>query len=333
MLQEGIERLRHYGYSSEEAHFLTLAALHAGYFVRRQFNEFLNQERGGNAQRFIEKLTARHHVQCERYLTNFFVYHIRAKGIYNRLGQVDNRNRRERAPFTVKRKLMCLDFVLAHRDRRFLETEAEKVAYFMVERGVDIEFLPGRRYQSRRTTEATERFFVEKLPIFVDESSRSAPVVHFAYVDEGAQSIEGFATFLTQYRQLLDGLGQIEVAYVAAEPRWFAKAESTFRRIVGVTQDTVAPLAPDAAELIEYFETRRKFEKRDFGGLDTERIVRYREQKRTFAADHHEQLYRQWLEGGTAAVFPRSSAARKTSFCTYLLNHDYEAFGGLRNAS
>ena len=45
--------------------------------------------------------------------------------------------------------------------------------------------------------------------------------------------------------------------------------------------------------------------------LDTEpRIVRTtKEQKRTFAADHHEQLYRQWLEGSTAAVFPRSGAA------------------------
>lgn len=333
MLQEGIERLRHYGYSSEEAHFLTLAALHSGYFVRRQFNEFLGQERGGNAQRFIEKLSARRHVQCERYLTNFFVYHIRAKGIYNRLGQIDNRNRRERAPFTVKRKLMCLDFVLAHRAHRYLETEAEKVGYLAVERSVPIEFLPGRRYQSRRTTQTTERFFVEKFPMFVEEPSGTAPVVHFTYIDEGAQSIEGFATFLTQHRQMFDVLGQFEVTYVAGEQRWFAKAESTFRRLVGRTLETAPPASPDTLDLIEYFETRRKFDKREFGGLDTERIVRYREQKRTFATESHDQMYGRWLEGGTAAIFPQSSPARKATFSTYLIAHDYEAFGGLRNAS
>ena len=340
MLQEGIERLTQYGYTPEEAQFLTLAALHSGYFVRRQFNEFLGQERGGNAQRFTQKLIALRHARRESYLIALFVYHIRAKGIYGRLGQVDNRNRREKGPFTVKRKLMCLDFVLAHRDRRFLATEAEKVEYFVVEHGVPIEYLPARRYQSRQSTEATDRFFVEKLPIYIDKPAASdepcdataAPVVRFAYVDEGTQSTEGFATFLSQHRRLFHALGRFEVVYAATDARWFAKAESTFRRLAGAQAANQPTQFPDALDLIEYFETRRKFETRDFTGLDTNRIVRYRGEKRKFSTDEYEQMYRRWVEGGAQAVFPQANTPA-ASFRTHLLPHDYDTFGVLRNAS
>lgn len=331
MLEEKIERLKQYGYLPAEAHFLALAAVHSGYFVRRQFNQFLGQERGGNAQRLIEKLIARRHAQAERYLSNLTVYHIRGKGIYSRLGQTDNRNRRERAPFTVKRKLMCLDFVLAHRERRFLETEAEKVEYFVVERGVEAEALPGRRYQSRKTTEVTERFFVDKLPILIDPLAAPS-VVHFAYVDEGAQSTEGFSTFLCQHRRLFEAVRVLEVVYVAAEPRWFPRAESTFHRLIGMTP-LESPVPPERLELLEYFETRRRFETRDFTGLETAQIVRYRAQKGIFSDDKHEEMYRRWREAGVAALFPEVRTPRGIGFRTYLLPHDYGMFGVYRHAS
>jgi hypothetical protein len=332
--EESIVRLQQYGYTREEAQFLSLAALHSGYFVRRQFNEFLGQQRGGNAQRFIEKLLSRRHAQCERYQTNQFVYHIRGKGIYARLGQRDNRNRREKAPFTIKRKLMCLDFVLAHRDCRFLETETEKVEYFVAARGIGIECLPARQYQSRRATESAERFFVDKLPVFLDgsPSSLSSPVVHFAYIDEGAQSPDGFGTFLRRYRLLFEALGAFEVIYAAAHPQRFEKAEAVFRRICGANGSEY-PLPPEAQELIEYFQARRKFETRDFSGFDAERIIRYREEKRRFSGEQYEQLYGRWIEDGTTALFPHSMIQSAGSFRTHLLACDYDIFGGIRHAS
>lgn len=332
--REGIARLEQYGYTPDEAGFLFLAALHSGYFLRRQFNEFLCQERGANAQRFVEKLVARRHAQRERYQVNQFVYHIRGKGIYSRLGQVDNRNRREKTPFTVKRKLMCLDFVLAHLDHRFLATETEKVEYFVVERGIEVESLPSRRYQSRSTTETTERFFIEKFPMYLDASSSSltAPVVHFAYVDEGVQSLEGFSTFARQHRRLFEALRHFEVVYVAAESRWFARAEAIFRNLFpGLS--SVASLSPEEHELIDYFEARRKFETRDFRGLDTNRIVQYRQEKLKFAGDANDQLYRRWLDGGTNAMYPRSGETHEVRFRPYLLSHEYGIFGGIRRAS
>jgi len=332
--REGIARLEQYGYTPDEAGFLYLAALHSGYFLRRQFNEFLGQERGANAQRFVEKLVARRHAQRERYQVNQFVYHIRGKGIYSRLGQVDNRNRREKTPFIVKRKLMCLDFVLAHLDHRFLATEAEKVEYFVVERGIEVESLPSRRYQSRSTTETTERFFIEKFPMYLDASSSSltAPVVHFAYVDEGVQSLEGFSTFARQHRRLFEALRHFEVVYVGTESRWFARAETIFRNQFPGTS-TVTLLSPEARELIDYFEARRKFETRDFRGLDTNRIVQYRQEKLKFAGDANDQLYRRWLDGGTNALYPQSDGTHDARFRPHLLTHEYGMFGGIQRAS
>ena len=322
MPKEGITRLEQYGYTPDEAGFLYLAALHSGYFLRRQFNEFLGQERGANAQRFVEKLIARRHAQRERYQLNQFVYHIRGKGIYSRLGQVDNRNRREKTPFTVKRKLMCLDFVLAHLDHRFLATEAEKVEYFVVERGIEVESLPGRCYQSRSTTETTERFFIEKFPMYLNASSScgAVPLVHFAYVDEGVQSLEGFSTFVRQHRRLFEALRHFEVVYVGTESRWFARAEAILRNQFAGTS-TVTLLAPEARELIEYFEARRKFETRDFRGLDTNRIVQYRQEKLKFAGDANDQLYRRWLDGGINALHPQSRGTVEARFRPHLLTH------------
>ncbi len=339
-MEEALQRLKAYGYDEDEACFLCLAAQHSGYFVRRQFNALLGQARGGRAQRFVEKLLAHRHALSLRFGLNQIVYHVRAKALYGRLGQVDNRNRREKAPLTVKRKLMCLDFALAHRDKRFLTAEPEKVEYFVIERGVDLNLLPGREYQSRRSTEATARFFVDKLPIFLDSLDASdplspPPVVHFVYVDEGAQSLEGFATYLRQYSPLLAAVRAFEVIYTATEPRWFAKAEAIFRRIFPTDGSARAQIAsPEERELLDYFEARRKFETRNFAGLDAGRIIQFREQKRKFAGPRYKEMYREWTErAAIPAVASHGGPRLDARFASHLAPHDYEMIRSLRHAS
>ncbi len=329
MTEDSICKLQHFGYTEDEACFLSFAALHSGYFTCRQFTTFLGLERGGTSQRFIEKVVARKHARFERYQGQAIVYHLRCQGIYNRLGQRDNRNRRAKMPFTVKRRLMGLDFILAHRSFRFLASEAEKVEYFLVQRQIGIEVLPCRHYQSHAGAQTAERFFVDKLPIFLDGDSS---IVHFAYIDEGAQSLEGFKTFLRQHQPLFNALPSFEVVYVAAERQWFTKAEAAFRRLF---RGRPLPLELDfeTHEMIGYFETRRKFETRDFAGLTAARIGQYREEKRTFAAEEYEELYRRWLEIGTEVLLARNEPSSDPRFRTYLLEDSYEMFGGLKHAS
>jgi hypothetical protein len=323
MFEDAVENLSRIGYTHDEAAFLCLAATHSGYFVRRQFNDFLRQPRGGAAARFIEKLLANGHAQVVHFRLNKLIYHIRTLKVYARLDQADNRNRREKAPLTIKRKLMCLDFVLAHREQRFLGSEAEKVAYFTETRGVSIEHLPVRRYEPRGFGEATLRYFVDKLPICISGGD-DAPVVHVVYVDEGAESLDGFETFLNQYRALFAAVGAFEVVYVASGSLWAQGAQRVFTRRYGSFVDDAH------ARMLQFFEMRRKWEARDFSGFTTEKVIQFREEKQHFSAPQFEEQYRRWL---TAANSVSPSEGRTGTFRTFVLLHDYELFRSVRCAS
>jgi hypothetical protein len=233
MNEQSIQYLERYGYSSEEARFLYIAALHSGYFVCRQFTHFIRRPRGALTQRFLAKLALRRHARRAPYQGQRFVYHISAQAIYSRLGHKDNRNRRDKTPLTIKRRLMCLDFVLAHSQHRFLDTEAEKIDYFLVERQIPIDLLPARHFQSRSTDQTAERFFVDKQPIYLHPLSagNTVPIVGFAYIDEGARTIQGFDTLLRNLRPLCDALQRFEIVYVAADSEFFDRAEACFRRV------------------------------------------------------------------------------------------------------
>lgn len=323
MFDDAVENLIRIGYTHDEAAFLCLAATHSGYFVRRQFNDFLQQLRGGAAARFIEKLLGKGHAQVVHFRLNKLIYHIRTLKVYARLDQADNRNRREKAPMTIKRKLMCLDFVLAHREQRFLGSEAEKVAYFTEARGIPIEHLPVRRYEPRGLGEATLRYFVDKLPVYISGDDAS-PVVHFAYVDEGAESLDGFACFLNQYRALIAVLEAFEVVYVANDFLWAQKAQRVFDRCYACAVDDAQ------ARMLQFFEMRRKWEARDFSGFTAEKVIQYREEKQVFSSPQFEEQYRRWL---TARDSASPGESRPATFRSFVLPYDYELFGSVRRAS
>ena len=211
--------LQGFGYTEREAQFIELAALHSGYFLRRQFNTFLGRSRGRAADDFIQKLFRREHVTCDVFLRHAHVYHLSAKPLYTLLGEPDNRHRRSRSPIGIKSKLMTLDFVLAHRDVQFLATERARVTYF-AERGVELEQLPHLVYRAHKGGDTTARYFVEKFPLSVlDDGS-----VGLSYIDPGEYSVEGFETFLDRYTKLIDSLPHVRITYVADTSRNFADA-------------------------------------------------------------------------------------------------------------
>ena len=202
--QERTQALQRLGYTERESAFLLVAALHGGYFLRRQYCQFLDRAVGGTAASLIEKILGKDHASVITFGGNIHVYHLAARPFYAALGQEDNRNRRLRQPETIKDKLLGLDFVLAHRDQEYLATEQEKLDYFVGVMGLGKAVLPGKRYIGSGKT--TERFFVEKFPIFLSGPAQpaSSPVVSFCFVDGGAASVSGFRTFLQQYSGLCD---------------------------------------------------------------------------------------------------------------------------------
>src|SRR3954466_9627078 len=161
------EALRPFGYDEVEAAFLATAALTSGYFLRRQFACFAGCKQGRRDSSFAAKIVRNGHGKLAALRHNRLLYHLSAKPLYEALGATDNRNRRRHHVFTIKNRVMALDFVLQHESDRLLVTESEKVAYFCDERGVNTSDLPTRTYAGGESEKKTERFFIEKQPILI----------------------------------------------------------------------------------------------------------------------------------------------------------------------
>ena len=102
------------GYTARQAQFLVRVALHGGYFLRRQYVAFTGTRHGQATVRFLARCVAREHVRVLPYGRDGHVFHLSARPLYAAIGEEDNRNRRPAEWDAVLRKLMTLDFVLAH---------------------------------------------------------------------------------------------------------------------------------------------------------------------------------------------------------------------------
>ena len=75
----------------------------------------------------------------------------------------------------IRTKLAVLDFVLAHLDYRYLETETEKVDYFCRKLSINRAALPAKRYKGAIREKTTDRYFVDKFPLFFAPKSPLSP--------------------------------------------------------------------------------------------------------------------------------------------------------------
>ena len=340
--QDRIAALERFGYDHDEAHFLVIAALHSGYFLRRQFLSFIRGTKGWKDVALLNKLKANGHGDISVFRHNRIVYHLAAKPFYDALGEKDNRNRRERQPSTIKNKLMGLDFVLENLGNHYLATEREKLDYFVTTLKIPAENLPTRWYQSPHGRGATAKHFVDKYPLFLAvPPGEEEPVAHFCYVDEGLQSTDRFATYLAQYSGLLKRLPDFRVIYIAQHPGLFPSAGRVFQKFSAGQKPATGSLDFDqeTQALLAHFEARQDYEAQDFSRFDTARLIRFREEKKRFAGERYDALYRKWQTGGARAVLgglhpeQQLGKAPAPGFSTYLLHHDYDLFGTLTSRS
>jgi len=161
-------------------------------------------------------------------------------------------------------------------------------------------------------------------------------VVHFCYVDEGLQTTDGFATYLSQYSSLLNALPDYRVIYIAQHSSLFGSARRVFEAFsADKSQSPGVPLDPATRQLLDHFEARQQYETKDFSRFDTAGLIRYRDEKKQFAGEQYQALYERWRAGGTAAVLavlcpghgPKEVPIER--FATYVLEYDYDLFGTL----
>jgi hypothetical protein len=331
---ERIARLTRFGYNETEAQFLCLAALHGGYFLRRQFGQFIRREDGGTVSQLTERALALVHVRTSTWRYNTQLYHLCARPFYEALGQGDNRNRRPREWAAIKNKVMGFDFVLAHRHVRYLATEQEKLDYFTGTLGLDPAVLPGKGYRARRRPVVTTRYFLDKYPLFLTEESREGmpPGPTFCFVDEGMISLSRFETYLAQYQVLFAALRAFQLTYVAANERHFAGARMMFARFL-MSAVSGAGGHDHREGLLAYFKARRLYETKQFASLDRSQLILFRDGRERFSDTDHEALYARWQTVGDVAIAQKPVPERavapriRGTFSTYLLTYDYGLFG------
>jgi hypothetical protein len=292
--------LEAFGYTPRQAAFLRLVLLFGGYFVRRHVTTFFGGGDGGVTTDFVRTLVARGHATCGTYRRKTQVVHVFAKRLYAALGEPDNRNRRTVEPASIVRKLLTLDFVIAHRWERFLATTREKVAFFQSV-GIPLNAWPTVRYQARRhPAPPTVRHFVDKAPIWVaDDGSR----VVCAYVRTPIEGVDGLRTWLATYIPLLSRLPDASVVLVTTSEADATESAAAATALL----DKTAPQTPPTREewrtrVVRYFEARRRVEHGDLGRVTPGHLAELRVMSALFPDVAYEALYSAYLGWGASVL-------------------------------
>jgi len=284
-----IEGLHLLGYTKRESEFLFLVASHSGYFTNRQFKSFAQTESGSVSHAFIRRLLERKHATYHAYRSGGRVYHVFARKVYQAIERENLRTRKKHELEYVKTRLVALDFVLAHPQHRYLETEAEKVGFFDKEYNVGRAALPVKLYRARKSAEVTPRYFVDRFPMFLNGAS-APPVLTFTYVDSGAVTLDGFATHLRAYLGLFQAVRRFEFLYIAPTTRLFQPAESEFHQVLYGRREP-----SKCVSLLDYFRVRKAWDAKE--RVASADVVLLKEAQGRYARREFEELYERWRKG------------------------------------
>src|ERR1700746_2619928 len=253
--ESSTENLRSLGYTEDEARYLYIVATHSSYFSTRQYLQFTRAKSGEKSMAFTQKLLGRGHATSKLLLRNGRIYHIQSRLIYRAVGHRNLRNRREHSAEYMRTKLAILDFVLAHLDYRYFESEAEKVDYFCSKLGLNSGILPAKRYSGAIRHKDTDRYFVDRFPLFFAPESSSPPVITFSFVDPGLMTLASFETHLLAYGSLFAALPLLRFVYIATRSTHFESARKLF---LAMTQR--APNSDPRKQVLRYFTLRKLWE-------------------------------------------------------------------------
>jgi hypothetical protein len=314
-----IPMLENTGYTEQEAAFLYLVAVHSGYFLRRQFSRFVQRDRGGLADKFIQKALRLDHLQVIECGQARHVYHLTSRPVYQTVLHSDSQHRRFKGFAYMQSRLLILDFVLDNLSDTILENEAAKVDFFTARCGVRSELLP-RGWAGRAV------LFPDGYPIFV--SPDGAP--RFTFFEDGSVTLTRFERYLDQHRPLFSALRAFELIYLSNVEKSFPFARTAFAahftetHIPGVSEQT--PLGVE--HFLDYLRARETHEAQkhlvtlhDLGVL--------REGEPIYTTLEHQALYAAWKMQSTSAEKIRKRFMQpgpQAKFTTIALPYIYPLF-------
>ena len=281
-----IRSLRELGYTEREAEFLCIVAIHSGFFLQRQFMQFVDVAGRGPATYFIKKAIQNKHVRehlPERGTQK--VYHLFSRTIYATLGRENSRHRKAGRYGLLEKaavRTLGLDFVLSHLGCQFLEEEADKVAYFTRGKGMSADALPATVYRGQYGTE-TRHYFVENFPIFLAGDDHLSSV-NFTYIEDDIRSLQTFASFVRRYRPLFDGLdGNFKLIFVSNSTRSFQSAKQIFVNVL-----SGVGLKEEQQRLARFFRLRQMAEQKRFKELVHREVIDWQQGLKRYSDPRYE---------------------------------------------
>lgn len=312
-----VQALETFGYTTRQAQFLALVAVHGGYFLRRQFAAFTGRTHGLATVRFLDRAVSRGDVRSLPYGRQGCVFHLCARPLYAALGQEHNRNRRQAEWNAVVRKLMTLDFVLAHPTAHFVATEGEKSA-LLQELRVRERLWPSRKYAPKRAGSGlTTRHFVDKMPWCREISDSRLWIV---YVDAEV-TLRGFETFLEQYRGVLSALSS-GVFYASPAP-WLGPVQRVFDKVIIRSQAQ----CQDPAAFRDYCALRARVEANEWAAITVADLQRYRMLDGAFQTARFDALYERWRQLPNASVTSVEVATARRLDCVMRIHPLGDRYG------
>jgi len=251
--------LQDFGYNEQEAHFLYLAATHSGYFTRHQFLSFTHQTKGCLVHQFTTKLLTQHHVQATQYGHKTYVFKLTSRKIYDLLGKQYLRDHRFHTSHFIRKRLLILDFVLAHPDLQYLESQEEKLKFFREQLGLPAGIFPEQTDITKGLDPTLNRYFKDRFPVFISSRNGNAPastLPTFVYCDPAHHGISWFVGYLDRHRVFLRRLPAFELIYATPGHWKFDRASKVFAAIFRNAN------RPNPEHLARYFQIRRLWETR-----------------------------------------------------------------------
>jgi hypothetical protein len=293
---ESVMALKQFGYTEREAEFLYLVAVHSGFFLQRQFTQFVDVAGRGPATYFIKKAIQKQHVR--EYLPERGtqkIYHLFSRSVYAAIGKENSRHRRPGRYGLLDKaavRLLSLDFVLANPGRQYLEEEADKVDYLTVERRISKDVMPAKVFRGDKGSE-TRRYFFENFPMFLSQDGDST-IVTFTYIEDDIRSLQTFTSFVQRYRPLFEALGDgFKVIFVSNSTQSFQFAHETFVRSLSATQR-----GRECQQLARFFRLRRMAEEKRFRELAHKDVIDWQRGLKLYSDAEHESQYRSWKQTG-----------------------------------
>ena len=325
---EYLAALQQLGYEDREARFLYFVATHSGYFTIQQFLDFTKQPKGRPAHRFVQKLVSRRHARTTEYARKTYVVNVYSRRVYRAIDKENLRNRRRQSKDLTLTRLLILDFVLAHATEPYLETEADKVAYFHDILGLSLPALPGRIYKGVKSSQNTKRYFVDRFPIFIPNQQNGLglqPVVTFTYCDRTAPSLTQYVTHLRAYEKFLRRLPAFNFVYASPNPANFSRARAFFARVFPDAD------AVDARHLVRYFQLRLLWESNRTSMLTRADRDFLRAGDKRYQGELFDSAFRKWATRGLSdsdisSLLGPPKPRQERTFCTYVLPHEHNIF-------